>query len=290
MKYDIVQPLLKDNGSNIILKLFFILLFLIYQICYDKLEYDNSFSILYIQCFSVISIKPLKTYKDLSNINLLKKDLNKLGGVYGLIHIKSSKQYIGSSINLYSRLMDHIKGRDSNLRLQRSIKKYGLKSFNIVIYYFHKDPTILLRDIETSIISGFPFSSLYNLKKKANSMLRYKYKKQAIEKMKPRLSNKINHPKFGKTPNKITLNLISKPEKVNLKFEKTHSECSKNLMSIKKSIWPLGLYDEKYNIIEKYSNKVELANKFNVHKTTVSRYIKSGKLFKGKFYIREIKN
>jgi len=126
---------------------------------------------------SVIPIKPLKTYKDLSNTNLLKKDLNKLGGVYGLIHKKSSKQYIGSSINLYSRLMNHIKGRYSNLRLQRSIKKYGLKSFNIVIYYFHKDPTVLIRNIETTIISGFPFSSLYNFKKKANSMLRYKYKK-----------------------------------------------------------------------------------------------------------------
>ena len=48
--------------------------------------------------------------------------------------------------------MDHIKGRDSNLRLQRSLKNYGLKSFNIVIYYFHKNPTVLLTEIETSII------------------------------------------------------------------------------------------------------------------------------------------
>jgi hypothetical protein len=61
-------------------------------------------------------------------------------------------------------------------------------------------------------------------------------------------------------------------------------------MLIKKSIRLLGLYDKIYNIIEKYSNQVELANKFSVYKLTVSRYIKSGKLFKGKFYIREIKN
>jgi hypothetical protein len=217
------------------------------------------FSIFYIQCFNAIPIKPLKTYNDLSNTNLLKKDLGNLGGVYGLIHIKSSKQYIGSSINLYSRLMDHIKGRDSNLRLQRSIKKYGLKSFNIVIYYFHKDPAILLTDIETTVISAFPFSSLFNFKKEANSMLGYKHTKQAIEKMKSRFVNKINHPMFGKTHNKV-------------------------------SIRPLGLYDVNFNIIEKYSNQIELANKFSVHKTTISRYIKSGKLFKGKFYIREINN
>ena len=64
----------------------------------------------------------------------------------------------------------------------------------------------------------------------------------------------------------------------------------KNLMSIKKSIRPLGLYDENNNLIEKYSNQVKLAIKFNVHKSTISRYIKSGKLFKGKFYIKEIKS
>jgi group I intron endonuclease len=248
------------------------------------------FSIFYIQCFNVIPIKPLKIYNDLSDTNLLKKDLRNLGGVYGLIHIESSKQYIGSSLNLYSRLIDHIKGRDSNLRLQRSIKKYGLKSFNIVIYYFHKDPAILLTDIETTVISAFPFSSLFNFKKEANSMLGYKHTKQAIEKMKSRYVNKINHPMFGKTHDKETLSLISKPGLLNPMFGKSHSEYTKNLMSIKKSIRPLGLYDVKFNIIEKYSNQIELANKFNVHKTTISRYIKSGKLFKGKFYIREINN
>lgn len=87
------------------------------------------FSIFYIQCFNAIPIKPLKTYKDLSDTNLLKRDLGNSGGVYGLIHIKSSKQYIGSSLNLYFRLMNHIKGRDSNLRLQRSIKKIWFKKF-----------------------------------------------------------------------------------------------------------------------------------------------------------------
>ena len=59
--------------------------------------------------------------------------------------------------------MVHIKGRDSNLRLQRSIHKEGLKLFKIVVFYFHNDPAVLLTDIETTVISAFPFSSLYNL-------------------------------------------------------------------------------------------------------------------------------
>lgn len=275
--------------KNIISKLIIIVYFivLIYLIFHDKLQYDNLCIIFYIQCLNVIPIKPLKTYSDISETNLLKRDLIKLGGVYGLIHVKSSKQYIGSSLNLYSRLMDHIKGKNSNGKLQRSIKKYGLKDFNIIIYYLHTDLDVSLRNIETKIISAFPSSSLFNIKKKANSMLWYKHKKQAIKKIKSRFVNKTNHPMFGKTHKKITLNLISKPGKLNPMFGKPHSEHKKNLISIKK---PLGLYDESYNIIEKYSNQVELANKFGIHQTTISNYIKSGKLFKGKFFIRKINN
>lgn len=121
-------------------------------------------------------------------------------------------------------------------------------------------------------------------------MLGYKHTKQAIEKMKLRFANKSNHPMFGKKHSESVLSLISKPGKLNPMFGKTHNENTKNLISIKQSIRPLGLYDENNNLIEKYSNQVKLAIKFNVHKTTISRYIKSGKLFKGKFYIKEIKS
>jgi group I intron endonuclease len=94
--------------------------------------------------------------------------------------------------------LDHIKGRDSNIRLQRAIKKVWLEKFNIVIYYFHTEAAVLLTDVETSVISSFPFFSLCNSKKEATSMLGYKYTKEAIEKMKLRYVDKANHPMFGK--------------------------------------------------------------------------------------------
>lgn len=106
---------------------------------------------------------------------------------------------------------------------------------------------------------------------------------------------------FGKTHSESSKYIISKPGDFNPMFGRTHSEVTKQLMSIKKSIIPLGLYDENNNFSpflafgwspkeEKYSNQVELANKFGVHKTTISKYIKTGKLFKNKFYIRKINN
>ena len=47
-------------------------------------------------------------------------------------------------------------------------------------------------------------------------------------------------------------------------------------------------YDLENKLIEKFSNQIELSNKFNVHKTTISRYVRSGKIFKENFYIKEI--
>ena len=143
---------------------------------------------------------------------------------------------------------------------------------------------MLLTDIETAVISAFPFSQLFNFKKEASSMLGYKHTKQAIAKMKARFLNKQNHPMFGKTHSESSKYLISKPGSLNPMFGKTHNEVTKQLMSIKKSMIPLGLYDENNNFIEKFSNaltlvpgwgqgQVELANKFGVHKSRKFKYL-----------------
>lgn len=86
--------------------------------------------------------------------------------------------------------MVHLKGRDSNIRLQRNISKYGIGSFQFVIYYWYLDPSVIITDIETEVIKSFSFDSLYNFKKEANSSLGYKHTMEAIEKMKLRF--KIN--------------------------------------------------------------------------------------------------
>lgn len=239
---------------------------------------------------SVPGIKPIITYTDLSNTSpLLRKELGKLGGIYGIVNTETDFKYIGSSLYLYSRLMDHIKGRDSNIRLQRAINKVGLDKFNIAIYYYHTDPAVLLTDIETTVIASFDFSLLYNFKKEANSMYGYKHTEEAKEKMKLRFMDKENHPMYGKKHNEFTLSLISKPGQLNPMFGKNHSDNTRELISIKNSKRPIGLYNINNELIETFINQVDLASKFNVHKTTISRYIKNGKLFNNEFIIKEIK-
>ena len=63
---------------------------------------------------------PVKVYKDLTSPDKFKIELHRVGGVYGLVNISDPnkiKQYIGSSKDLYQRISDHLKGRDSNSRL-----------------------------------------------------------------------------------------------------------------------------------------------------------------------------
>ena len=232
---------------------------------------------------------PLKTYKNLSLPENFRLDLHRVGGVYGLINTVDSnsiKQYIGSSKDLYQRLNDHLKGRDSNSRLQRSINKYGISNFEFVIYYLHKDLSVILTDIETEVIKSFPFESLYNFKKEANSSLGYKHTEDAIQKMKLRLKDKSNHPMFGKTHTSFALSKISKPGTSNPMFGKTHSIDTKLKMSIAKSKSPIGLYDINNNLIKPFINQVELANYLSVNKSTIGRYLKSGKLYLNKYYIK----
>ena len=79
--------------------------------------------------------------------------------------------------------------------------------------------------------------------------------------MKLRFLIKINHPMFGNSQNKTSKILISKPGKLNPMFGIKHTDKSRFLMFLKKSIRPLVLYAINSSIIEKYFNLVELAKK-----------------------------
>lgn len=218
----------------------------------------------------------------------MRSDLYNVGGVYAFFHLPDGKQYIGSASNLYKRLREHLKGEKSNTRLQRSIAKSGLDSFNFVIYYFRKDPFVTLTDIETEIIRSFPFEDLYNFKREASSMLGYKHTAEAIAKMKLRLADKTKHPMYGKKHSLSALQAISKSGVLNPMYNKVHSLETRKKISLARSRNPLGLYDKENKLVKSFNNQVELASEFSLNKTTISRYIKSGKLFLGKYFIRKL--
>lgn len=118
-------------------------------------------------------------------------------------------------------------------------------------------------------------------------MLGYKHTEEAINKMKLRLSNKANHPMYGKKHSQNALRLISKPGKLNPMHNKTHSAISKKKISLSLSKTIIGLYDINNNLVKTFINQVILAQVLGVTKSTISKYIKSKKLFQNKYYIRK---
>jgi len=79
-------------------------------------------------------------------------------GIYGFLCKIDNKLYIGSSENLVKRFKEYVKGRKSNIRLQRSINKYGLNNFYFIIFkFYNSNDKTLLTDLETTYISYFNF-------------------------------------------------------------------------------------------------------------------------------------
>uniref|UniRef100_UPI0022FD9395 hypothetical protein n=1 Tax=Drechslerella dactyloides TaxID=74499 RepID=UPI0022FD9395 len=83
--------------------------------------------------------KAVKVYIDLmepSTLVKIREDLKSVSGVYAFKSNMSNKVYVGSSINLAGRAMDHIKNQNSNIYLQNAITKYGLNKFSFFVLEF----------------------------------------------------------------------------------------------------------------------------------------------------------
>jgi GIY-YIG catalytic domain len=63
------------------------------------------------------------------NLKAAKKALSGLAGVYSIICNVTGAMYIGSSINIGNRLVDHLVTNNTNEHLQNAIAKYGLENF-----------------------------------------------------------------------------------------------------------------------------------------------------------------
>jgi len=62
-------------------------------------------------------------------------------GIYGIFNNETNQIYVGNAQELAKRLKKHIYSDKSNICLKRSISKYGLKTFSIIIFEIYTDPS-----------------------------------------------------------------------------------------------------------------------------------------------------
>jgi predicted GIY-YIG superfamily endonuclease len=188
------------------------------------------------------------------NVLSYRSFLNYKSGVYAFINLINGKRYIGSTINIYRRYLEHNFGRSSNIPLQRAFKNYGKQNFEFVVYAFTTNIRSLI-NLENQYINYFSFDMLYNSTPVAGSMKGYKHKEETILKLKKRFIKKTD------TIKTLNTKLIKKNSSVNL-------------------------YNNINEYILTFKNNTQLAKFIGCSKSTIGRYIKSGKCYKGLYYFK----
>jgi group I intron endonuclease len=102
---------------------------------------------------------------------------------------------------------------------------------------------------------------------------------------------KNNHPMFDKTHSIKANELISKPRALNLMFGNSHSHNHSHTIEILEKLSnskskPVTLYNNNDQYILAFKNNIQLAKFLNCNKSTIGRYLKSGKCFKGLYYFK----
>ena len=231
------------------------------------------------------NLNPVKVYdnfnKDRSNI--LTQLKGKLG-VYYLINNINGHSYVGSSINLASRMKNYLntsflKSRqNSNMPITKALLKYGPENFSLWILEYVEVREISIR--ETSYITQImPY---YNVLKTGYSSIGHKHTEQTKIWLSELRKNKLH------TPETKTLIARALTGENNPFYNKNHSMETKVRIMEANSAYPVYIYDSYKKLIAIIPSAKTLANKINSTHTTVVTYIKDQTLFRGEWYFTNV--
>jgi hypothetical protein len=97
---------------------------------------------------SLPRVKEFTNLDQPKNLKGGKVALRGLAGAYAFINDITGAVYIGSSINMAKRLVDHAVDKDTNVRLQNAINKYGLGNFTFAVVEIFKVDTDVSMETE----------------------------------------------------------------------------------------------------------------------------------------------
>jgi len=89
-------------------------------------------------------------------LNRHRSALKGAAGVYGFQNISTGEiVYIGSTTDLWRRVLQHINGEKSNVILQNAFSKYGLESFRFLVFLIVPlDPQASSEEQRNSLLSA----------------------------------------------------------------------------------------------------------------------------------------
>jgi group I intron endonuclease len=228
---------------------------------------------------------PIVTYLNFKEdrIRILKEQKDK-SGVYCLINNINGHSYIGSSINLSSRMRNYLNKtflkskQNINMPIVKALLKYDSSNFSLLILEYVEAVNLTIRET-FFIINVSPY---YNVLKQGYSSLGYKH----TEETKKLLSELAKN----KTHSELTKGLIARAltGENNPFYRKSHSIESKIRMIEANSSYPVYLYDSYKKLLVIFPSVLTLAKLIKSNHSTLIDIIKEKEIFRGEWYITNL--
>lgn len=163
------------------------------------------------------------------------------GGVYCYINLLNDKLYIGSTIDLSRRHIEHVKGKASCITLQNAVKKYGWNNFAYSLLEEVLNENQLV-EREDYWIQQYDFDNLYNILPYAYSCLGVKRSKETKERMSDANPNKRMVAQYSTVDGSL-INTFSALQKA---ARETNLDTSNIQKACSKSGWTCGGFFWRY--------------------------------------------
>jgi group I intron endonuclease len=227
---------------------------------------------------NITKLKAVKVYDSLKDykVNILKEERDK-SGVYCLINKINGHCYVGSSINLASRMRNYLNKaflksqHNSNMPITKALLKYDYENFSLYILEYVKAESLAVK--ETFYIINF--TPYYNVLKKGYSSLGYKHT-QETKKLLSELANNRTH-------SAITKSLIARATtgENNPFYNKSHSIESKIRMIEANSAYPVYVYNSFKELLVIFPSVLTMAKLIKSNHPTIVNTIKQETIFRG---------
>lgn len=234
---------------------------------------------------NIINLKAIKTYSSLTQdkAQILKDEKDK-SGIYCFINNINGHAYIGSSINLASRMKNYLNNtflktrQNSNMPIVKALLKYGQLNLSLLILEYVKPESLAIR--ETFYITSL--TPYYNVLKQGYSSTGYKHTQETKRLLSELAKNRIHSDK--------TKALIAKAltGENNPFYNKNHSIESKIRMIEANSAYPVYVYNSFKELLVIFPSVKTLAKLIKSNHPTLINVIKQQIIFRGEWYLNNI--
>jgi len=231
------------------------------------------------------NLVPLTVYDNFKEdrVNILKEQKDK-SGIYCLINKNNGHSYVGSSINLASRMKNYLNNsflkskQNISMPIIKALLKYNQSNFKLLILEYVD--LINLTDRETYYITYvLPY---YNVLKQGYSSLGYTHTKETKALLSQLAKNRVH---TNKTKTLIARALTGEN---NPFYNKSHSIESKVRIMEAKSAYPVYVYNSFKELLTIFPSATTLAKLIKSNHPTIVNVIKEGILFRGEWYFSNI--